>query len=43
MAALLDGLMRYSVIGKERTGFEIIELNKVLENVKKNLHFKISL
>lgn len=41
MAALLDGLMRYSVIGKEDNDFEVVELNKVMDNVKKNLHFKI--
>ena len=42
MADLLDGLMRYSVIGKEGKGFEVIKLNKVMDSVKKNLHFKIS-
>ncbi len=42
MAVLLDGLMRYSVIGKEQSDFQVIALNKVLDNVKKNLHFKIN-
>ncbi len=41
MAALLDGLLRYSVIGKDKVEFKAIELNKALDNVKKNLHFKL--
>jgi len=41
MADLLDGLMRYSVIGKDKVEFEAIELSKVVDNVKKNLYFKL--
>ncbi len=42
MAALLDGLMRYSVIGKNKVEFQAVPLNKTLESVQKNLHFKLS-
>jgi len=42
MAALLDGLMRYSVIGKNKVEFKPVPLNKILENVEKNLYFKLS-
>ena len=41
MAALLDGLMRYSVIGRNGVEFESIELDNVLDSVQKNLYFKL--
>lgn len=41
MAALLDGLLRYSVIGKDKVEFECVKLSKVLDSVQKNLYFKL--
>lgn len=42
MAALLDGLLRYSVIGKDKIPFQAVKLNKILKNVEQNLHFKLN-
>jgi len=43
MAGLLDGLLRYSTIGKHHeVEFESVELNKVLKHVKQNLFFKLT-
>jgi len=42
MADLLDGLLKYSVIGKDRMEFQEVKLNKIIKNVKQNLHFKLN-
>jgi len=42
MADLLDGLLKYSVIGKDRMEFQKVKLNKIIKNVKQNLHFKLN-
>ncbi len=43
MAALLDGLLRYSTIGKHhQVEFEAIALDHVLKNVEHNLLFKLN-
>lgn len=42
MASLLDGLLRYSVIGKDKIPFQAVKLNKILQNVEKNLYFKLA-
>lgn len=43
MAGLLDGLLRYSTIGKHNeVEFETVELSKTLKHVQENLLFKLN-